>query len=547
MVNTKCSPQEGWSDYFQKKMASPAWTLPLAILAPVIFMWSKNWFMYNFHEISISFLTLFLACSLVYVTGKFIKIKIKERFRFLWRFMLCMLFLSVLLIFLELSLRKVFAPEYFWFGVISVYFVTVLFLYFIVTKHGFGLINVFLLFWLILSTGTGLYGAVSTVFEGDALDESERIELKKRPNIYLFILESYHDLKTMNEVYGIDVESLQSWLSSRDFLVHENVYSNAHATLLSMTNIFGMRLNVAQGMGNNDIEPKGRKLIGGGTGNQAYRILKENGYYTVYLTSDTENPFYYFHPQGKYLDETDIDFGPAPGLRPLYDGLFPFINRAYDSYRGLKKDKNGRINSLQPKFRNKLIDNIRIVMEETGNKRPLFIGFKSGALHTPTDSTYTWKQRDEWVSGQKYQEGVKRGNQELIEIVDSIVEKDPSAVIVLLGDHGAWRLQGIWKEAVYGDAASLDALLRQHGESFDTFASDIYGTFLAIRMPEKGDISNGLPMSHVNLFRHIFAALTASPETGRAILERRVPSESGQDLLGFRLIKDGIVQHPAKP
>jgi len=510
-------------------------------------MWSKNWFMYNFNEISISLLALFLVCSLVYVTGKFIysllKSKIKEKLRFLWHVVFCMLFIGVLLLFLELSLRKVFAPEYFWFGTISVYCIAVLFLCFLTTKRGFGLINVFLLFWLLLSTGTGLYGAIPAALDGNALDESEHIELKERPNIYLFLLESYHDLKTMNKVYGIDVEPLQSWLSSRDFLIYENVYSNTHATLLSMTNILGMRLNVAQGMGNNDIEPKGRKLIGGGTGNQVYRILKENGYHTVYLTSDTENPFYYFHPQGKYLDETDIDFGPAPGLRPLYDGVFPFLNRAYNGYRALKKDEHGRVNSLQPKFRNKLIDNIRMIMEE--NKKPLFIGFKSGAIHTPTDSTYTWKQRNEWVSSGKYQGRVEEGNRELFEIVDLITEKDPSAVIVLLGDHGAWRLQGIWKDATYGDAASLDALLKQHGESLDTFASDVYGTFLAIRMPEKGDISNGLPVSHVNLFRHIFAA--ASPETSRAILARRAPSESGRDLLGFMLVKDGVVQHPVKP
>jgi hypothetical protein len=56
-------------------------------------------------------------------------------------------------------------------------------------------------------------------------------------------------------------------------------------------------------------------------------------------------------------------------------------------------------------------------------------------------------------------------------------------------------------------------------------------------------------MSHVNLFRHIFAALadSANPDISRAILERRAPSESGMWLLGFKLVENGIVQHPVKP
>jgi hypothetical protein len=213
-----------------------------------------------------------------------------------------------------------------------------------------------------------------------------------------------------------------------------------------------------------------------------------------------------------------------------------------------KQKEKGTSDNLHPKFRYELTDNIRTVMEEHKDKMPFYIGFKSGAGHTSANnSIYTWKDKDEWVSSGNYQELVRKGNQELFEIVDLIVEKDPSAVIVLLGDHGASRLRNIWDDAIKGDIASLDALLKQRGESLDTLASDFFGTFLAIRMPEKGDISNGLPMSHVNVFRHIFAALADSenPDVSRAILERRAPSES--DLFGFKLVVDGLVQHPVKP
>ena len=539
---------------FQKKMASPAWTLPLAMLAPVIFMWSKNWFMYSFQELSVSFLLLIFVCLLVFVAGKVVHSllgnKINKKLKYFWRFVLCVLFLGVLLVFLEFPLRELFAPEYFLQGIILVYSVAIFFSYLIVMKRGFLPINFFLLFWLSLSIGTGLYSVASTVLWGVTPpheSEDEHIVLKNRPNIYFFLLESYHDPKTMYEIYGIDTDPLRTWLSSRDFFVYENVYSNSHATLSSMMNIFGMRLNAAKEMGNNDVDPAGRKLIGGGPGNNVYRILKENGYHVAYLTFDTENPFYYFHTKGKYLDETDIDFGVALSLRPLSE-LSPFLHRGY--FERCRKQTEGRaVNNLLPKYQKKLIDNIRMVMEESKDKMPLFIGFKPGAMHTPFDGSYTWRQKNEWVLGGRYQEAVRRGNQEIFEIADFIIEKDPSAIMIFIGDHGSWRLRGIWNDAVKGDIASLDALLKQHDESLDTLASDIYGTLLAIRMPGGGDISNGLPMSHVNLFRHVFAALadSADPDISRAILERRAPSESGSNLLGFKLVKDGIVQYPLRP
>jgi hypothetical protein len=614
MIDTNQPLQEGRLVRFQKHITSPVLTLPLVIMAPIIFIWSNNWFMYSFLELSISLLALFLMCLLVFAVGKLVypslekmingRLKYLSNFAFcilfigilltllelpltiiltndnfmttlsvidfiaalflylivivftmsklvhqflanktnkniLWlsNFLVCTLLLAVLLIYLNLPLLGFFNSPYLW----QVVF-TASFLYFIVMKHGFEPIRVFLILWLFMSTATWVYSATAAMTRGVMPDESEHVTFKEQPNIYLFVLESYHDLKTMRDTYDIDTEPLQSWASSHDFTIYENVYSNSDFTLTSMTDIFGMRLNSAMPMGNFDIEPYGRSLIGGGPGNKAYRILKENGYHVVYLTGGRS--FYHFHTKGKYLDETDMYLGPIPGLRPLHDGSFPFFNRIY-TYFGVRyqSGENGRVNNLLPKFSNKLIDNIKLVIEESKDKYPLFIGFKSGANHANN-----WLEKDEWIASRTYQKLVKQGNQELFEIVDLIVDKDPSAVIILVGDHGSARLRGIENNVSNGDITGLDEFLKQHGESLDTLASDAFGTFLAIRMPEKGDISNGLPMSHVNLFRHVFATLAdddTDPNVKRAILERRAPSES--HLAGFKLVKDGIVQYPEEP
>jgi len=524
-------------------MASPAGILPLAILAPATFMLSNNWFMYSSQELLVSFLTLILVCSFIFATGHFIYSRlgsiISGKLKLLCYFIFCVLFVGVLLIFLELPLRGFFMHEGIFvlenprmkFAIACL--LVACFLYFAVIKFEFKpvfkLAKIFLTIWLFLSMGTGLYSIVSTSTLNDKsmLDESEHIELVERPNIYLFILESYHDLNTMRDIYGINTEPLQSHILSHGFTIYENVYSNSSATLMSMTDMFGMRLNITQAIGLHDIATIGRILIGGGSGNQVYRILKENKYHTIFLVDI--NPFYYFYSRGVYLDESNVDFGL--NVRPLCE-LAPYLP-CYSGY--------GTIDNIQPKFRNRLVDNIRMVIEDSKNKMPLFVGFKSGATHTPVHN-YLWKQKNEWVSSGEYQKAVTEANQEIFEIVDLIIDKDPSAVIVLVGDHGSWRLRNIWNDSL-GDFAKFERFLIQNGESLDSLASDIFGTFLAIRMPEKGDISKGLPMSHVNLFRHIFAVLADSAKSD-AILQRRVSSESY--LGNIKLVKDGIVQRPGK-
>lgn len=522
-------------------IASPAVVLPLAILAPVTFMLCNNWFRYSFRELFVSFLALVLVCSVILVVGRFVHSRLDRvsgKSKPVYFFMFCILLTEVFLFCIELPLQGIFAFENFFTKLIVTCLVMASLLYFIIKKFGFKPVVLFLVSWLFISVGTGLYSIISTsvLDDEEMLDESENIKLVERPNIYLFILESYHGLNTMRDVYHIDTEPLQSYVLSRGFTIYDNVYSNTSVTLSSMADIFSMRLNMTKEMGLHDIAPIGRELISGGLGNQVYRILKENGYYTIYLT--TEEPFNYLRNKGVYLDETDADFGfkLASVTRPLCE-LVPRL------YRYCYPPDKGTIENIQPRFRNRLSDNIRMVMEESKNKSPFFIGFKSGAKHTPSNGSYRWQQKDEWVSSGEYQKAVDKGNQEIFEIVDLIIDKDPSAVIVLVGDHGAWRLRGIWWDLPAWNIVNLDAVLKQNGESLDNLASDVFGTLLAIRMPE-GNISKGLPMSHVNIFRHIFAALADSANSD-AILKRRAPSES--NLGGLEIVKDGIVQHPEKP
>ena len=514
---------------------SPALTLALAVLAPAIFVWSRNWHMYSWTSLGLSFCVLLAAALFVFAFASLLDmLYFRKRERLpLWTrklagLLICAAIVGILFFFLSVpisELPKIYRRVLLPIGCIALVAA-------IVFRAGFRPLNFFMTLCLLLFFGTGL-ADVFQYYRSQQNTESAGstdIVLKTKPNIYLFLLESYHSLPVMRKAYGIDTGPLGDYLRDRRFFVYDNVYSNSSWTLTSMRDLFTMKLHSAVERGNQDIDPAGRRVIGGSGSNTAYRVLKENGYHTTYLTMDHS---YYFWERGFYLDETDLrlETFQMVSLSPLLD-----LNRRLKKYAPSEnptaKKKGG--------FTGALLERIQLSMKEGMQRgQPFYIGFKSGAIHTPSKGISSWKDKENWVAGGRYQEAVRRSSQELAEIVDYIISEDPQSVIILLGDHGSWRLRGIWDGVE--DLSMLESRLQENGESMESLADDIFGVLMAVRMPDgASDISQGYPMSHVNLFRHLFATLNDDAE----ILKERQPSQSLlPGSLGFVLVKEGIIQH----
>jgi hypothetical protein len=169
---------------------------------------------------------------------------------------------------------------------------------------------------------------------------------------------------------------------------------------------------------------------------------------------------------------------------------------------------------------------------------PIFVYFKGGAAHTPSDGSYTWEKKQEWLNSKSYVKSVYNGNKQLTEICNFIIKNDPQSILILVGDHGARLFRGAASPAQ--DKEQLYENIKQRGISVETFCNDLFGVFLAIRLPggAEYDISQGMPMSHVNLFRHIFAYLN----NDTAILETRVPSNSYYK--NYILVEEGKIVLP---
>ncbi len=414
-------------------------------------------------------------------------------------------------------------PDPRWLRILAGHVFPIILLSLAARKLGFYPINVFFaVFWglSIVSMGVSFMTAGASL---QADRSSATYEMKERPNIYLFFLESYHPVDVQRDIYGIDTDRFQSYPANAGFTDYGKVYANSHATLISFADTFSFRSSRAFARGNSDAEVGIRYMLGGAESNTLLGTLKANGYTTVFLVGDTG---YYGIVKDTLLDSSDgIRFPPR---KNRISGIISCISMLDSRFQrqpllGFTQRLAGLSAADDVIYRGSMEERVsQAVAAHMRPEAPLFLAFKGGAKHTPSNGSYTWRQHADWVRSGTYQEAVKKGAREVQRICDAVIANDPGAMIILLGDHGPHRFRDIEKGAASVDA--LKARLEERGISFPDFCDDRHAVFLAVRLPygRSGDISYGLPLSHVNLFRHVFAYLN----NDRSILADREPSES---------------------
>ena len=528
-------------------LSNPAITLGLAFLVPILFMFSQNVHVVRTKNLLISVgIAFLLACVIMVIASLIIRLcqkKFANAPKILhWLAVagFCLIMVETSCFFLQSQLFAAF-PESRGIRILAGRIIPFLFVLLVVYKAGFRPLNAFLTIFLCLSlvnTGTSLTGATS--LENDPLEVENSLlayDLRKEPSIYLFFLESYHSLDLQREVYGIDTSGIEAYLEKNDFINYGKVYSNSPSTLLSFADTFSFRPSWAHARGNSDATATTRSLLGGDENNTLFRILKNNGYTTALIL---EGNSYFGSLLGKFLDDNDSMIRDT-NLSMLLDITIcfemlntRFIEKAATikefllSYRSSGGGYSGALENR--------VSQALTIHNQPGP--PLFLSFKGGAIHTRGETeSYSWRKQDYWVQSGRYQKAVKEGNQELQRICDRIIANDPGALIILIGDHGAWR----FRDAESGDTISsqqdMIANVKKNGVSWQEFCEDKFAVFLAIRLPngQRENISYGKPMSHVNLFRHVFAYLNQD----KSILDTRAPSTS--HFKGYTLIKEGQV------
>lgn len=510
------------------KIDNTALTLALSILVPYLFFWSNNWHMFGSDELLFSGGALFLGAVLVLLGGTLFKYLIVDIVKFGRRENRLLLvnivyvaFSVAWLVFLFKSLLPEDIDYYLWFFVI-IGVVTSL----ITLLRLRNALNAFLIVFLCFSVLKLSYAMISDDSESEIITQMQQrridsVELQNTPNIYLFILESYHGIEILESVYNFDTTKFKSFLDGNNFVVYPKTYSNSPLTLKSICDIYVIQSYKNIGRGNLDVIQAVRKIIGGNENNKVFKILKNNGYFIENLYLARQG--YYLLKQGEYLDKVDMEFSSA--LDRLSQPLYSINNNVQDKIPKLLFKRR------QPSTLTAALDE---ALAHRPRNVPYFLAIKTGAHHTPNHG-YTWVEAEEWVKSGQYQEFMKRSLDVLVPAISRIISEDPGALIAMIGDHGPTRYRNFLPKT-FGSDEKIDAQCAESGVTRQDVADDIFNVFLAIRMPEgKQDISYGYHMSHCNLFMHIFSELGRD----KHLLDERSPSVSSDGK--WTLVKEGKV------
>jgi hypothetical protein len=390
--------------------------------------------------------------------------------------------------------------------------VFLLLLILLLSMHGklIRLLNIMAFSFLILSFFSLSYGMISVYYnhtsegnshqsgDGDVILPS--IEFKHRPNVYLFILESYHNRDVLKNVYGLDISDFENFLKDKNFVIYDDAVSRNGETLAMMYETLTMR-SIFDVIGNNTISADSaitRDVLGGSEYNSVFRIFKENGYFNEALYF---NQSYYMEHQGTWLDKSDVLMGYyGRKFSPL------FYLGDWHRYSDLKISPRHIHQPHVVQMPQKMKASLTV-----DKKTPHFTIIKMGAGHTPL--THTYIDAKKWVASGEYQSIFRRDQSVMIPTLEMILSSYPQALIVLIGDHGATRFRGYASKYDVQTLDDLDRLAPVTGITKKDFMDDRFGVFMAIRMPYgMRNISHGKQMNNRNLFWHIFSEL--SEDTG---------------------------------
>ena len=320
--------------------------------------------------------------------------------------------------------------------------------------------------------------------------QNDEINFTAKPNVYLIILEAYHNNSTLKEVYNFDNNEMDKKITKKGFMLYEDVFSNYPTTLTSLVTLFTMQHHYYKISAGKDDAFGAREIIGGRSYNPTLSVFKNNGYNIQFIS----------HSDYAYIAGTTIDYAyPKRIIFKVFeiyqsDLLDDIFSRLFHSYRGKagKKKNKDRIHVSKEQAYAEMKTRIRIAVN---SDKPYLTVIK---LSNPGHFGKSWNKI---ITTSWYPEKIKEANDEIDKLIDHILKTDPDPFIILIADHGAHRYRNVWK-----GKKSIHETLKSRNISEVTVARDLFATFLAIKYPFANKPKFEI-YSHANLFRYIFSVL----------------------------------------
>lgn len=347
---------------------------------------------------------------------------------------------------------------------------------------------------------------------GETKSENFLVNFKEKPDVFLILLDGYPRLDTLKEELALDNSDFQEMLNKQGFWIADNSNANYHFTKASMSSCFMMQYHCPT-----DTYFKGKSqfsfpIIGD---NNVVKVFKRNGYEFL------------FAPPGM-LAELDCYGYEDTCIRKGFniDVLKTFFEATV--LRGINyKDPC----YLEPSDLDPYIKNI------SDPKKPRFIYAHFLQVHDAiTTQNGSIVKSEEVVNvyneetKSQYLRSIKSMNSRITKLVDSIQKENPSAIIIILSDHGpAVQFNTDLPEAVRKTFWSQDNKLTKR-DIFNRMAN-----FVAIYLPKPLKERSGheslfsSDITNVNVFRVLFSLLSGesiSMLPNKAYLISQAPSSN---------------------
>jgi hypothetical protein len=313
------------------------------------------------------------------------------------------------------------------------------------------------------------------------------------PSIYLLVYDSYVVSETMAS-HGIDNRPQEHYLEELGFKIYPRTYSVAAGSLKTMSRVLNASVRYI-------LDEDGRKAV---SGSGIVQQLLEGYGYTTYGVFPSD---FFFRGTAPSYDNSFPNPRSSAALliNAILEGEFRFDVGFDDVPRGQYVREKQRIFSAP-------------------SATPKFVYTHSNLPgHSQMSGICRPNEAD------LYGEDVAKANLEMRQDVETILQHDPNAIVIVAGDHGprlTKNCMGTGNEYETSEISRLDI-------------QDRFGTFLAIRWPGEGFEEYDDIVVLQDLFPSVFAYLLADKDLLQA---RMAPVTLDESPISGARVVDGLIE-----
>lgn len=326
-------------------------------------------------------------------------------------------------------------------------------------------------------------------------------EIENRPDIFLLTYESYVENETMLQ-YGIDNSEQEDYLKEQGFHIYRGTYTVGAASLTAMSRV----LEVTAPEPPRAVQDYRRATSGDSA---VCRILRESGYetYGIFLND------FFFDRRGKGGAYYDYFFPEEAA--PTYLLIFKAVIEGVFRYEASFESAD---------YSEYLSEKRRILSSKSSVPRFMYTHNKY-----PGHSHNFGRALGDEI--EIYIRGLHKANEEMRIDVETAIQNNPDAIIIVCGDHGPYLTKNCsWTSR--GLAYSMSEINRLD-------IQDRYGSFLAIRWPDDSDIDHDKIQILQDIFPAVFGHLYDDFPVESARIERTTLTPW---TVSGVVVRDGIIE-----